>query len=328
MERAAASSVEPAIEIEGLTKRFGSVTALAGLDLRVEAGEVHGFLGPNGAGKSTTIRILLGLLRSDGGLVRLLGGDPWTDAVALHRRLAYVPGDVDLWPNLSGGEALDLIVRLHTGASSSGTAALEDPTRIELLRRFELDPTRRIHTYSTGNRRKVVLVAALWLGLTGAAELVLLDEPTAGLDPLMEEVFREYVGRLRGLGRTVLLSSHILSEVEALADRVTIIRAGRAVETGSLAQMRHLSSSSVQADLARPVAPAEVSRWAGLAGVRDFVVDGSRLRCQVEPAGLDGLLAELARAGVTGLEVRQPTLEELFLRQYGADGANGTGQPS
>ena len=318
--------MEGAIEIEGLTKRFGAVTALDGLDLRVGVGEVHGFLGPNGAGKSTTIRILLGLLRSDGGTVRLLGGDPWTDAVTLHRRLAYVPGDVDLWPNLSGGEALDLIARLHTGVPTQKDAANADPTRAELLDRFELDPTRRIHTYSTGNRRKVVLVAALWLGLTGAAELVLLDEPTAGLDPLMEEVFREYVGRLRGLGRTVLLSSHILSEVEALADRVTIIRAGRAVETGTLAQMRHLSSSSVHADLAPeslPVAAADVSRWAGLAGVRDLVLDGSRLRCQVEPAGLDGLLAELARVGVTGLEVRPPTLEELFLRQYGADGAAG-----
>jgi ABC-2 type transport system ATP-binding protein len=297
-----------AIEIEGLTKAFGPVTALDGLDLRVETGEVHGFLGPNGAGKSTTIRLLLGLLRADHGTARLLGGDPWTDAVALHRRLAYVPGDVDLWPNLSGGEALDLIAQLHTGRQAEA-----DPHRAELLDRFDLDPTRKIRTYSTGNRRKVVLVAALWLALTGNAELVLFDEPTSGLDPLMEEVFREYVGRLRELGVTVLLSSHILSEVEALADRVTIIRAGRAVETGSLAEMRHLTSSTVEAQLARP--DVALGRT-GLTGVHDVVIDGARLRCRVEPAGLDGLLAALARAGVTSLEVRPPTLEELFLRHY------------
>jgi ABC-2 type transport system ATP-binding protein len=303
MDRATA-----AIEIEGLTKAFGPVVALDGLDLRVETGEVHGVLGPNGAGKSTTIRLLLGLLRADGGTARLLGGDPWTDAVALHRRLAYVPGDVDLWPNLSGGEALDLIAQLHTGRPVRA-----DPQRAELLDRFDLDPTRRIRTYSTGNRRKVVLVAALWLALTGSAELVLFDEPTGGLDPLMEEVFREYVGRLRELGVTVLLSSHILSEVEALADRVTIIRAGRAVETGTLAEMRHLTSSTVDAQLARPDSAPDLS---GLSGVHDAVVEAARLRCRVEPTGLDGLLAALANAGVTSLEVRPPTLEELFLRHY------------
>jgi ABC-2 type transport system ATP-binding protein len=297
-----------AIEVEGLSKAFGPVTALDGLDLRVNTGEVHGFLGPNGAGKSTTIRLLLGLLRADRGMARVLGGDPWADAVALHRRLAYVPGDVDLWPNLSGGEALDLIAQLHTGRHAGA-----DPQRAELLDRFDLDPTRKIRTYSTGNRRKVVLVAALWLALTGSAELVLLDEPTSGLDPLMEEVFREYVGRLRELGVTILLSSHILSEVEALADRVTIIRAGRAVETGSLAEMRHLTSSTVEAQLARADGAPDL---AGLTGVHDVVVEGARLRCRVEPAGLDGLLAALASAGVTSLEVRPPTLEELFLRHY------------
>ena len=299
----------PAVEIRGLTKSFGQVIALDRLDLQVATGEVHGFLGPNGAGKSTTLRLLLGLLRADSGTARLLGGDPWADAVALHRRLSYVPGDVDLWPNLSGGEALDLITRLHTGH-----AAAPDRQRAELLERFELDPTRRIRTYSTGNRRKVVLVAALGLALSGPAELVLLDEPTSGLDPLMEEVFREYVGRLRELGRTVLLSSHLLSEVEALADRVTIIRAGRAVETGTLAELRHLTSSSVEADLTRPAVAAD---FAGLSGVHDVVVAGVRLRCQVEPAGLDGLLAALAAAGVATLQVRPPTLEELFLRHYG-----------
>ncbi|MDP9222104.1 MAG: ABC transporter ATP-binding protein, partial [Actinomycetota bacterium] len=256
-----------AISVRGLTKAFGQVRALTGLDLEVRTGEVHGFLGPNGAGKSTTIRVLLGLLRADGGQARLLDGDPWADAVRLHRRLAYVPGDVDLWPSLTGGEALDLIARLHGGAAGTsvaaraaraartaaapGTAGATGATgagperRTELLSRFELDPTRRIRTYSTGNRRKVVLVAALLSALSGNAELVLLDEPTAGLDPLMEEVFREYVGELRELGRTVLLSSHILSEVEALADRVTIIRQGRSVETGTMAELRHLTRTSV-----------------------------------------------------------------------------------
>ena len=300
-----------AIAVQQLSKTFGSVRALDGLDLEVREGEVHGFLGPNGAGKSTTIRILLGLLRAGGGQVRLLGGDPWTDAVALHRRLAYVPGDVDLWPSLTGGEAIDLISRLHSGGSkgSNGSSG-SNGRRGELLARFELDPTRRIRTYSTGNRRKVVLVAALLSALSGAAELVLLDEPTGGLDPLMEEVFREYVGELRGLGRTILLSSHILSEVEALADRVTIIREDRAVETGTLAELRHLTRSSVHADLERPV------ELTGLAGVHDVQLDGARLRCQVEPSGLDALLTALARAGVTSLEVRPPTAEELFLRHY------------
>jgi ABC-2 type transport system ATP-binding protein len=292
------------VSVQSLTKTFGSVRALDGLDLEVREGEVHGFLGPNGAGKSTTIRILLGLLRADGGAVRILGADPWHDAVTLHRRLAYVPGDVDLWPSLTGGEAIDLIARLHGGDPGLPSR------RAELLERFELDPTRRIRTYSTGNRRKVVLVSALLSALSGGAELVLLDEPTAGLDPLMEEVFREYVGELRELGRTVLLSSHVLSEVEALADRVTIIRTGRAVETGTLAELRHLTRSSVRADLERPL------DLTGLAGVHDVLLDGNRLQCQVEPSGLDGLLAALARAGVTSLEVRPPTLEELFLRHY------------
>jgi ABC-2 type transport system ATP-binding protein len=302
------STSTTAISVQNLTKTFGSVRALDGLDLEVREGEVHGFLGPNGAGKSTTIRVLLGLLRADGGQARLLGADPWSDAVTVHRRLAYVPGDVDLWPGLTGGETIDLISRLHRGRASAGSA--NGARRAELLDRFELDPTRRIRTYSTGNRRKVVLVSALLSALSGAAELLLLDEPTAGLDPLMEEVFREYVGELRGLGRTVLLSSHILSEVEALADRVTIIRKGRAVETGTLAELRHLTRSSVQADLERAV------ELRGLAGVHDVLLDGNRLRCQVEPSGLDGLLAALARAGVTSLEVRPPTLEELFLRHY------------
>src|SRR4051794_15133411 len=228
----------PAILTAGLVKTFGATRALDGLDLDVGEGEVHGFLGPNGAGKSTTIRVLLGLLRADSGDVSLLGGDPWRDATALHRRLAYVPGDVTLWPNLTGGEAIDLLGRLRGG--------LDEARRAELLERFELDPTKKGRTYSKGNRQKVALVAAL----ASDVELLILDEPTSGLDPLMEAVFRDCVADERCRGRTVLLSSHILSEVEALCDRVTIIRSGRTVESGSLDDMRHLTQITIEADLA------------------------------------------------------------------------------
>src|SRR5215208_4155385 len=231
---------KPAIEISGLVKAFGDFRALDGLDLDVATGEVHGFLGPNGSGKSTTIRVLLGLLRKSGGEVRLLGGDPWADAVALHRRLAYVPGDVSLWPNLTGGEAIDLLGRLRGG--------LDTDRRAELLERFDLDPTKKSRTYSKGNRQKVALVA----GLASDVELLLLDEPTSGLDPLMEEVFRECIAEERRAGRTVLLSSHFLAEVEALCDRVTIIRAGRTVETGSLTDLRHLTRTSIAVETVRP----------------------------------------------------------------------------
>src|SRR3954467_14075940 len=222
--------------VSGLVKTFGSTRALDGLDLTVAAGEVHGFLGPNGAGKSTTILVLLGLLKADAGTARLLGADPWRDAVALHRRLAYVPGDVTLWANLSGGEAIDLLGRLRGG--------LDERRRAALLERFELDPTKKGRAYSKGNRQKVALVAAL----SSDVELLILDEPTSGLDPLMEEAFRECVREERARGRTVLLSSHILSEVEALCDRVTIIRSGRTVETGSLADLRHLSRITIEAE--------------------------------------------------------------------------------
>ena len=238
-----------AIEVSGLRKSFGKTVALDGLDLSVAAGEVHGFLGPNGAGKTTTIRVLLGLLRSDGGTVRLLGGDPWRDAVALHRRLAYVPGDVTLWPTLTGGEVIDLLGRLRGG--------LDAARRDELLTRFDLDPTKKARAYSKGNRQKVALVAAL----ASDAELLILDEPTSGLDPLMEAVFRQCAEEERARGRTMLLSSHILSEVEALCDRVTIIRDGRAVETGTLAGLRHLTRTSIAAELA--AVPHGLDRLAG-----------------------------------------------------------------
>ncbi len=285
----------------GLEKSFGRTRALDGLDLNVAWGEVHGFLGPNGAGKTTTLRILLDLLRANGGTARLLGGDPWREATALHRRVAYVPGDVTLWPNLTGGEVIDLLARLRGGLDSKRRAAL--------LERFELDPARKARTYSRGNRQKVALIAALASG----AELLILDEPTAGLDPLMEATFREAIEELRhGYGTTVLLSSHILSEVEALCDRVTIIRAGRVVETGALADLRHLTRTSIDAELAGPP-PA----LAGLPGVHDLVMDGSRVRCQVDGAALDEVLRLLTTTGVRSLVSRPPTLEELFLMHYG-----------
>jgi ABC-2 type transport system ATP-binding protein len=300
-----------AIEVSGLRKSYGKTVALDGLDLSVAAGEVHGFLGPNGAGKTTTIRVLLGLLRADAGSARLLGGDPWREAVALHRRLAYVPGDVTLWPNLTGGEVIDLLGRLRGG---------QDKHRRELLlHRFDLDPAKKTRAYSKGNRQKVALIAAL----ASDAELLILDEPTSGLDPLMEAAFRECVEEERTGGRTVLLSSHILSEVEALCDRVTIIRAGRTVETGTLAQLRHLTRTSINAELATE--PAGLDQ---LPGVHDLVVDASqaagepggavRVRCEVDSARLGELLPVLVAAGVRSLVSQPPTLEELFLRHYGA----------
>jgi ABC-2 type transport system ATP-binding protein len=289
-----------AIEASDLVKTFGHVRALDGLELTVATGEVHGFLGPNGAGKSTTIRVLLGLLRADAGRLLLLGGDPWSDAVALHRRLAYVPGDVNLWPNLSGGEAIDLLGRLRGG--------LDPKRRAGLLERFELDPTKKGRTYSKGNRQKVALVAAL----ASDVELLVLDEPTSGLDPLKETVFQECIEELRRAGRTVLLSSHVLAEVEALCDRVTIIRAGRTVESGSLAELRHLTRTSIAVET---VAPPD--GLGGLAGVHGLVVDDHRARFDVDTSRLDPTLRHLGAFGIRSLTSRPPTLEELFLRHYG-----------
>ncbi len=288
------------VEIQGLVKAFGPTRALDGLDLSLAQGEVHGFLGPNGAGKSTTIRVLLGMLRADAGLVRLLGGDPWRDAARLHHRLAYVPGDVTLWPNLTGGEVIDLLGRLRGG--------LDERRRAELVERFELDPTKKGRSYSKGNRQKVALVAAL----ASDVELLLLDEPTSGLDPLMEAVFRDCVDGFRDEGHTALLSSHILAEVERLCDRVTIIRAGRRVESGTLSQLRHLTRTSIMAELGRP--PDGLDR---LAGVHDLVVEGTRAAFEVDTAELDAVLDVLRAAGVRSLTSQPPTLEELFLRHYG-----------
>ncbi|MFI9847457.1 ATP-binding cassette domain-containing protein [Nonomuraea sp. NPDC051941] len=291
-----------AIVVKGLVKSFGTARALDGLDLGVRAGEVHGFLGPNGAGKSTTIRILLGLVRADSGTARLLGGDPWSEAGELHRRLAYVPGDVTLWPYLSGGEVIDLLGRLRGGLNARRKA--------DLLERFDLDPRKKARTYSKGNRQKVALVAAL----ASEGELLILDEPTSGLDPLMEEVFRECVREERAR-RTVLLSSHVLSEVEALCDRVTIIRDGRTVETGTLAELRHLTRTSIEAELAGP-ADGVADGLAGLPGVHDLRAGDGRVRFSVDGVALDPALRRLAEAGVRSLVSRPPTLEELFLRHY------------
>jgi ABC-2 type transport system ATP-binding protein len=294
-----------AISASALVKSFGSTRALDGLDLTVATGEVHGFLGPNGAGKTTTLRILLGLIRPDAGEARVLGSDPWRDAVALHRRLAYVPGDVNLWRELSGGEVIDLFGRLRGG--------LDPRRRSELLARFDLDPTKRCGTYSKGNRQKVALVAAL----ASDVELLLLDEPTAGLDPLMEAEFREVIRAERTGRRTVLLSSHILSEVEALCDRVTIVRAGRVVESGTLTDLRHLTRTSITAEVA--TTPAGLT---DLPGVHDLRVDGNRVHCQVDPAELAGVLGIFSAAGVRSLLSQPPTLEELFMRHYRAEPAD------
>ncbi|GAA4943592.1 ABC transporter ATP-binding protein [Streptomonospora halophila] len=290
------------VDITGLVKTFGTTRALDGLDMAVRPGEVHGFLGPNGAGKSTTLRILLGLSRPDSGTVRLLGGDPWEKAVELHRRLAYVPGDVALWPGLTGGEVIDLLGRLRGGADRR--------RRDDLVQRFALDPSRRCRTYSTGNRQKVALIAAL----AGDAELLLLDEPTSGLDPLMEAVFRECIAEERARGRTVLLSSHVLSEVEAVCDRVTIVRAGRTVEAGTLSELRHLTRSSVSAELA-----AEPSGLSGLAGVDDLRTEGRHVRLQVDTDRVGDVLVHLHSLGLVDVTVQPPTLEELFLRHYQAE---------
>jgi ABC-2 type transport system ATP-binding protein len=292
--------VSNVIDIAGLVKKFGSTTALDGLDLTVTTGEVHGFLGPNGAGKSTTIRVLLGLLRADGGASRLFGGDPWRQAAELHRRLAYVPGDVTLWPNLSGGEIIDLLGHLRGG--------LDPARRAELIERFELDPTKKGRAYSKGNRQKVALVAAL----SADVELLLLDEPTSGLDPLMESVFEDCVDEFKDEGHTVLLSSHILAEVERLCDRVSIIRAGRTVESGTLADLRHLTRTSVAAELATP--PDDLDR---LVGVHDLVVEGYRANFEVDTERLGAALEALGRFGIRTLTSQPPTLEALFLRHYG-----------
>ncbi|MFI6908612.1 ATP-binding cassette domain-containing protein [Nonomuraea sp. NPDC050394] len=287
-----------AIAVQGLHKSFGKAPALNALDLTVHTGEVHGFLGPNGSGKSTTIRILLGLMRADSGSVRLLGGDPWKNAADLHRRLAYVPGDVSLWPSLTGGEVIDLLGRIRGG--------LDRTRRAELLERFELDPRKKARTYSKGNRQKVALVAAF----ASDAELLILDEPTSGLDPLMEAVFQQCVAEQKALGRTVLLSSHILSEVEALCDRVSIIRAGHTVESGTLSELRHLTMTQISAEISGeiPVLPT----------ARNLTTNGRKISFQVDDQDLDKSMLALAQSGIVSLTSTPPSLEDLFMRHYAA----------
>jgi ABC-2 type transport system ATP-binding protein len=292
------------IQVSSLVKTFGKTRALDGLDLSVDEGEVHAFLGPNGSGKSTTIRVLLGLLRADSGEARLLGGDPWQDAATLHRQLAYVPGDVALWPNLTGGEVIDLLARMRGAADDTAAKT----RRSDLIEKFDLDPTKRCRGYSKGNRQKVALVAAL----AQDVPLLILDEPTSGLDPLMEQVFRRCIDETRERGTTVFLSSHILSEVEALCDRVTILRAGRAVQSGSLSDLRRQTRTEVTA-----VVSMTPSALDGLPGVHALQVDGHRITCSVEPDALAPLLERLQKLGIRSLTSSPPSLESLFMDFYG-----------
>jgi ABC-2 type transport system ATP-binding protein len=296
------ASASAAISMREVVKSYGRVRALDGLDLEVARGEVHGFLGPNGAGKSTTIRILLGILRHNSGTVRLLGEDPWSKAVPLHRRLAYVPGDVELWPGLTGGEAIDLFARLRGG--------VDRRRRDELIERFDLDPRKKGRTYSKGNRQKVALISAL----ASDVELLLLDEPTAGLDPLMEAVFQDCIREAKNAGRTVLLSSHILAQVEALADRVSIIRSGRIVETGTLSELRHLSRTTITVGLEH-----DVPALSEMTGVHDLVREGSRLHFSADTAQLPRIMRALGEHDVESLTATPPTLEQLLLRHYGKE---------
>ena len=290
----------PVIEIINLTKYYGRVRALNEVNLTVNKGEVYGFIGPNGAGKSTTLRILLGMLHRDKGEVRLLGKDPWNDAVELHRKLAYVPGEVNLWPNLTGGEVIDLLGRLRGGFNPD--------RREELLKRFKLDPTKKCSAYSTGNKQKVALISAM----VSDVELYIFDEPTLGLDPLMEGVFQKFIKEIKKAGKTVLLSSHILAEVEALCDRVSIIKDGRIIETGTFTDLRHLSRTSMTVDSHKPITGLE-----SMVGVHNLVIEGNHSHFSVDSEKIDSVLKHLTQFEVKSLISTPPTLEELFIRYYG-----------
>ena len=301
-------TTQAVIESVGLVKKFGAVRALDGLDLRVEPGEVHGFLGPNGAGKSTMMRVLLGLLRADGGTIRLFGADPWAEAVSLHRRLAYVPGDVELWPNLTGGEAIDVLARLRGHYNRD--------RRDELCERFDLDPGKKARTYSKGNRQKVALISAL----SSDVDLLLLDEPTSGLDPLMEAVFQQVLGEATQRGTAVLLSSHILAQVEVLAEQISIIRQGRIVESGTLRELRHMTRTTVTADTDQPA-----DGLAGLPGVHNLSSDHPTVTFEVDGDRIDPVLRELAGLGIRSMVAHPPTLEQLLMRHYGETLRTGEG---
>lgn len=296
------------IEVEGLTKSFGKFRALNGLDLTVEQGQVHGFLGPNGAGKSTTIRVLLGLLKADSGTATVLGRDPWRDVVELHRRLAYVPGDVSLWPGMTGGEAIDLLGSLRGG--------LDERRRADLIERFDLDPSKRGRQYSKGNRQKVAIIAAL----SSNVELLIFDEPTNGLDPLMANVFQEVVGEVKAEGASVLLSSHILAEAEALADRLSIIRDGRIVETGTLSELQEHVRTTIRATL------DQIPDALVLNSLHDVRIDGNRLTATTDSNRVGEAMTALAPYGFATLTVEPPSLESLFLRLYGDDAATTDAQ--
>lgn len=301
------NGTSPVILTEDLVKEFGPVRALDGLNLSIAPGEVHGFLGPNGAGKSTTMRVLLGLLRADSGVIRLLGRDPWRHAVSLHRHLAYVPGDVELWPNLSGGEVIDMFLRLRAGADGAGFSPRK---RDELIERFDLDPRKKTRTYSKGNRQKVALIAAL----AAEVDLLLLDEPTAGLDPLMEVVFQEVITEVKAEGRSVLLSSHILAQVEELSDRISIIRAGRIVESGTLAELRHMTRTTIEVETEHPT-----TAMRDLGFVHDLRTEGERTTFEVDSDHVGEAMRSVAALGIRSILAHPPTLEQLLMRHYGED---------
>ena len=296
------------LKTEGLTKKFGDFPALDGIDIEVDKGEVYGFIGPNGAGKSTAIRVLLGILKATEGQATIFGMDVWKEAVAIHKRVAYVPGDVNLWPNLTGGEVIDLFIKLRGGNGKN--------RREELIRRFNLDPRKKCRTYSKGNRQKVALVAAF----SSDADLYILDEPTSGLDPLMERVFQECIMEAKAQGKSILLSSHILSEVEKLCDKVAIIRQGRIIEKGTLKELRHLTGTILLVETKQPI--PELSNVKGVQGIEEK--DGA-LSFQVDQQELDNVIRYVSRFGVVRLESSPPTLEELFMRHYEGTGVTGAG---
>lgn len=287
------------LKTSGLTKKFGEFTALDGVDIEVGAGEVFGFIGPNGSGKSTTLRVLLGILQATEGKAEIFGLDAWKDAVEIHKRVAYVPGDVNLWPNLTGGEVIDLFIRLRGGKP--------DGKREELIRRFDLDPRKKCRAYSKGNRQKVALVAALCMD----ADLYILDEPTSGLDPLMERVFQDYVMEVKAKGKSVLLSSHILSEVEKICDKVAIIQQGKIIETGTLKELRHLTGTIVQVETKQPIAGLRE-----LKGVSGVTAEDGAVSFQADTEELDAIMRHISAFGITRMTSAPPTLEELFIRHY------------
>jgi len=287
------------VSVQNLTKRFGKFTALKGVNLEVNEGEVYGFIGPNGAGKSTTIRVLLGILQASEGNAAIFGKDTWKDAVEIHKRIAYVPGDVNLWPNLTGGEVIDLFTRLRRGENKS--------YREDLIQRFDLDPSKKCRTYSKGNRQKVALVSAF----ASEADLYILDEPTSGLDPLMEQVFQQCVQDVKNRGKSVFLSSHILQEVERLCDRVSIIRQGEVIETGTLQELRHLTRTSITVKTERPL-----ETLAAQPGVHDILTEAEGTMFSVDTERLGQTIGYLGQYGIVSLECTPPTLEQLFMRHY------------